>query len=136
MRYLPASRINAATLRNCLVSDGCVVQSGAVLERVVLGVRTRIGKNTRIRNTVLIGADRFETDAERAENRRRGRPNLGVGENCFIEGAILDKDSRLGNNVRITSKEREPDREGENFVIRDGVVVIPKGAVVPDDTVI
>jgi glucose-1-phosphate adenylyltransferase len=136
MRYLPASRINAADLSECLVSDGCVVQPNVRIERAVLGIRTRIGENTHIRDTVLIGADRFETDTERAENRRRGLPNLGVGENCFIEGAILDKDCRIGNNVRITSKEGASDREGDNFVIRDGIVVIPKGAVVVDDTVI
>ncbi len=136
MRYLPASRIDAAQLDRCLVSDGCVVQSGVRIDGAVLGVRTRIAKNTHIRNSVLIGADRFETEAERAENRRRGLPDLCVGQDCFIEGAILDKDSRIGNRVRITAKEGVPDRDGDNYVVRDGIVVIPKGAVVTDDTII
>jgi glucose-1-phosphate adenylyltransferase len=136
MRYLPASRLNAAHLMECLVSDGCVVQAGARIERTVLGLRTRIGRNSHIRNSVLIGADHYETDAERADNRRRGLPDLGIGESCFIEGAILDKDCRVGHRVRITAKEGAPDYEGENYVIRDGIVVIPKGATVGDDTVI
>jgi glucose-1-phosphate adenylyltransferase len=134
MRYLPASRINSAHLVNCLISDGCVVEAGARIERAVLGIRTRIGANTHLRDTVIIGADRFETEAERADNRQRSLPDLGVGENCFIEGAILDKDCRIGNKVRITGKAGKPDQEGDNFVIRDGIVVIPKGAVVLEGT--
>jgi glucose-1-phosphate adenylyltransferase len=136
MRYLPASRVDSADLSECLVSDGCVVQAGVRIEQAVLGIRTRIGQNSHIRRSVLIGADRFETDAEREDNRRRGVPDLCVGQDCYIEGAILDKDSRIGNRVRITSKADAADYEGENYVIRDGIVVIPKGAVVVDDTVI
>src|SRR5207253_621218 len=103
MRYLPASRISGAAMEQCLVSDGCVVGAGAKISRSVLGVRTRIGRDANIRNTVLIGADRFETDQERADNARRGLPNLTVGDQTVIENAILDKDCRVGNNVRIVN---------------------------------
>ena len=89
-----------------------------------------------LRDTVIIGADRFETDAERAANRRRGVPDFGVGDGCVIERAILDKDCRIGRNVRIVNRRGVQDAEGENYVIRDGIVVIPNGAVVPDGTVI
>jgi glucose-1-phosphate adenylyltransferase len=136
MRYLPASRIGGATLDHCLVSDGCVVRPGAKVVRSVLGVRTRIGHNTTIRNTVLIGADRFETDEDRASNKQRGVPNLTVGDDTLIENAILDKDSRIGCDVRIVNQRQVKDDEGRNFVIRDGIVVIPRGAEVPDGTVI
>jgi glucose-1-phosphate adenylyltransferase len=136
MRYLPASRISAAKLENCLVSDGCLVRSGSEVTRCVLGVRTRIGHDCRIRDTVLIGADRFETDEECADNRSTGLPNIGVGDGTVIERAILDKDCRIGANVKILNRRGVGDAEGENYVIRDGIVVIPKGAIVPDGAVI
>ena len=134
MRFLPASRICGARLRQCLVSDGCVVGSGADLEHCVLGVRSRIGKNVRLRDTVIIGADRFETDEERADNARRGFPDLTIGEGSVIERAILDKDCRIGRDVKILNEKGQENAEGTNYVIRDGIVVIPKGAVVADGT--
>jgi glucose-1-phosphate adenylyltransferase len=136
MRYLPASRISGATMAQCLVSDGCVVGAGAAISHSVLGVRTRIGAGATIRDTVLMGADRFETDEERADNRRRGVPDLTVGDGATIENAILDKDCRVGNNVRIINRHKAENEEGKNYVIRDGIVCIPKGAVVMDGTVI
>jgi glucose-1-phosphate adenylyltransferase len=136
MRYLPASRVTGAHLEQCLVSDGCVIGSGTRVTHSVVGLRTRVGANCTIRDTVIIGADRFETDQERAENRRRGIPDFTVGDGCVIEGAILDKDCRVGSNVRIVNQGQEQDAEGPNYVIREGVVVIPKGAVVMDGTVI
>jgi glucose-1-phosphate adenylyltransferase len=102
----------------------------------VVGVRTRIGHNVTVRNSVLIGADRFETDQERADNRRRGLPSMTIGDDTVIENAILDKDCRVGANVRIVNQKQAQNEEGKNYVIRDGIVVIPKGAVVLDGTVI
>jgi glucose-1-phosphate adenylyltransferase len=136
MRFLPASRISGANVAQCLISDGCVVQPGADLRHCVIGVRSRIGRNSVLRDTVLIGADRFETDAERLANRQRGIPDLVVGDNAVIEGAILDKDCRIGNNVRIVNHAGVEDYECDTYVIRDGIVTIPRGSVVPDGTVI
>ncbi|HXG13437.1 MAG TPA: glucose-1-phosphate adenylyltransferase [Gemmataceae bacterium] len=136
MRYLPASRVCAASLKQCLVSDGCVIDYGTRIERSVVGVRSRIGRNVFLRDTVLIGADRFETDAERAANRAQGIPDLGIGDGTVIERAIVDKDCRIGRNVRIVNHCNLHEADGDNFVIRDGIVVIPKGAIVPDSTVI
>jgi len=136
MRFLPASRICAATLKHVLISDGCVVLDGADLNNCVIGVRSRIGRNAVIRDTVIIGADRFETDAERAANERKGRPNITVGDGSVIERAILDKDCRIGRNVKILNRKGLIDAEGDGYVIRDGIVVIPKGTELPDGTVI
>jgi glucose-1-phosphate adenylyltransferase len=136
MRFLPASRVSGASLQQCLVSDGCVVEGGTRIEHSVVGVRSRIGRNVVLRDTVLIGADRYETDAERAANRRRGVPDLGVADDCVIERAILDKDCRVGRGVRIVNQRGLADGEGDNYVIRDGIVVIPRGSVVPDGAVI
>jgi glucose-1-phosphate adenylyltransferase len=136
MRNLPASRVSGAHLQHCLVSDGCVIQPGASLQRCLVGVRSRIGRDATLRDTIIIGADRFETDAERADNRQRGIPDFTVGEGAVIERAILDKDCRIGRKVRIINRRNLQEDEGINYVIRDGIVVIPNQAVVPDGTVI
>jgi glucose-1-phosphate adenylyltransferase len=136
MRFLPASRVSGASLEECLISDGCVIQEGANLRRCVVGVRSRIGRNVTLRDVVLLGADRFETDADRAANRARGIPDLVVGDGAVIEGAILDKECRIGRGAQIVNRRGVKDDEGENYVIRDGVVTIPRGTVVPDGTII
>jgi glucose-1-phosphate adenylyltransferase len=136
MRFLPASRVSGARLAQCLISDGCVILPGADLERCVVGIRSRIGKDVTLRDTVVIGADRFETDADRSANRARGVPDLVVGDGCVIERAILDKECRVGRNVRIVNRRNLLNDEGDNYVIRDGIVTIPRGTVVPDGTVI
>ena len=136
MRYLPASRIDSARLDRALVSDGCAIGEGTTISRSVIGVRMQIGKNSRIVNSVVIGIDHYETPAEKAANLRRGHPNLGIGDNTVVENAILDKDAALGNNVRVVNAGHVTDGEGTNFVIRDGIVVIPRGAVIEDGTVI
>jgi len=132
MRFLPASRLSGARLKNCLVSDGCVIEAGADLERCVVGVRSRIAKNVTVRDTVILGADRFETEADRATNRALNRPDLLIGEGTYVENAILDKECRIGRNVRIINKRRLLNDEGSNYVIRDGIVTIPRGAIIPD----
>jgi glucose-1-phosphate adenylyltransferase len=136
MRHLPASRINAARLEGCLISDGCIVNPGTIITRCVVGVRSRIGRNVTLRDTVLSGADRFETDAELEANQKRGVPDIGVGDGSLIEHAILDKDCRIGRDVRITNPRKLETADGANYVIRDGIVVIPKASIVADGTVI
>jgi glucose-1-phosphate adenylyltransferase len=136
MRYLPASRVNDVRMRHCLISDGCVIGDGTTLDRCVIGVRTQIGKKVQLRNTVLIGADGYETPEAMHDNSRRGVPNLGVGDGAVIENAILDKDARIGTNVKILNRDRTQNADGPNYVIRDGVVVIPRGAAILDGTVI
>jgi glucose-1-phosphate adenylyltransferase len=136
MRNLPPARVVGAVLDHAIVSDGAVIQPGARVEHSVVGVRSRIGRNVVLRETVVIGADHYETDEERAANRAKGIPELTVGDDTVIRGAILDKGSRVGRHVRITNAKGVQEAEGENYVIRDGIVVIPRGAIVKDGTVI
>lgn len=136
MRFLPAARIENAVVNQTLLSDGCVVHQGARLDRCLLGIRSRIGRNVILKDCVIIGADRFETDEERESNARKGIPDFNVGEGSIIEQAILDKDCRIGKNVRIINEKKVSDAETENYSIRDGIVVIPKGTIIPDNTVI
>ena len=123
-------------MKQVLISDGCVIHPGADLEHCVIGVRSRLGRNVTLRDVVMLGADQFETDAERAANETRGVPDLVIGDDVVIERAILDKECRIGRGAGIVNRRGVANDEGDNYVIRDGVVVIPRGAVVPDGTVI
>jgi glucose-1-phosphate adenylyltransferase len=136
MRHLPASRIDAAEVVNCLVSDGCTVESGSRLERCVIGLRSYIGPNVTLRDSILLGADRYETAAETAAHQKAGEPEVGVGAGTVVQHAIIDKDCRIGKNVRIVNASGLREHDGANYFIRDGIVVIPKGTLVRDGTVI
>ena len=138
MRNLPASRINGATLEASLVADGCVVGPGTRIERGLLGVRSRVGADCVIRDTVMIGSDGFETEADRAENAKNGRPDLNVGDGTVIANAILDKDCRVGKGCRLVNESRKQELNGPMgaYYIRDGIMCIPRGAIIPDGTVV
>jgi len=97
----------------------------------VIGIRSVIGSGTTIRNSILMGADFYQTEAWEPKS---GTPPLGIGRHCRIEGAIIDKNAHIGDGVVITSEGKSENADGENYYIRDGVVVVPKGAVIPAGT--
>ena len=134
-RFLPGSKVNACRLRACVLSDGCIVDD-ATVEEAIVGVRTIIGAGATIRRSVLMGADFFETDADRSENRRLGRPDVGVGPGCVIENAIIDKNARIGRGVKIINPAHLDHQDGQGYHIRDGIVVVPKDAAIADGTAI
>lgn len=136
MRNLPASRISAGRMEKCLISDGCVVGPNSTLAKCVIGVRSVLGRNVAIREAVVMGANYYETPADAERNRECGKPPLGVGADTVLERVIVDKHCRIGRNVRITNRDAIAEADGDNYVIRDGIVVIPDGAIVPDGTVI
>ncbi len=136
MRFLPASRISGATLKHCLISDGCIIESGATIERSVIGVRSRIGRNSVLRDTIVIGADAYEMDAARRANHEKNLPDVGIGEGCVIERAIIDKDCRIGNGVRLTNQRGIEEADHPLYSIREGIVCIPRSTILPDGTVI
>ena len=138
MRNLPPSRFNGATLEHSVVADGCVIGADTRIERSLIGVRSRIGVGCTIRDTVLIGSDDFESDAQRAENRKRGRPDLNIGDGSVIERAILDKDCRIGRGAMLVNRDNQQEADGPNdtYYIRDGIIVVPRGGIIPDGTVI
>jgi glucose-1-phosphate adenylyltransferase len=117
------------------MADGCRVAE-ARISHAVIGLRSQIGPKTQIRASILMGADYYETETDRAQNRRLGRPDIGIGEGCVVEGAIIDKNARIGRNVHIRHLPDRPDSETDNWVARDGLVVIPKDAVIVDEQVI
>jgi glucose-1-phosphate adenylyltransferase len=136
-RFLAPSRLDGVTVRNSLIADGCEIEDGTLIENSVIGVRCRIGKNVTIRDSVLMGNDEYETAAEAAEADAAGKPRQGIGAGTTIRGAILDKNCRIGERVSITNArglettENTAD-ETEQAVIRDGIVCVQRGAVVPN----
>jgi glucose-1-phosphate adenylyltransferase len=134
-RFLPGSVVENSQVIRAIVSDGCVIQK-SVLDDAVVGIRQRIGSECKIRRSILMGADYFETSSQRDENARLGRPDVGLGEGTIIEDAIIDKNVRIGRRVKIRAAGKPKELDGDGFYVRDGIVVVPKGAVIPDGTVI
>ena len=134
-RFLPASKLDQCTIHNALISEGCILQ-GADIDRAVIGIRSRIGRNVRIRNSLLIGADSYETLDEIRATEARGIPPVGVGSDSIVEGAIIDKNARIGRGVRIVNQARIKEKDGDGYFIREGIVVVPKDGILPDGAVI
>jgi glucose-1-phosphate adenylyltransferase len=132
-RYLPCSRLQGATVINSLIADGCVIGRNCRIENSVIGIRAQIGENVTIRNTYIMGADTYEQPRHLADNARTGLPNFGVGANSVIENAIIDKNARIGRDVRVSNADGVTDsEEAPHYVIRDKIVVIPKNTILPD----
>jgi ADP-glucose pyrophosphorylase len=121
-RFLPGSKINGATLRQAIISDGCII-SDAHIERSVIGVRSLIRSGATIRNSVIMGGDYFEVSAPEGSP---DLPAIGIGRNCVIDRAIIDKNARIGDGVVITPEGKEPNLDAANYFIRDGIVLVPK----------
>lgn len=134
-RFLPPSRIDGCRLDMVVVAEGCWLYD-ADIEECIVGLRSVVRPEARLHQVVMMGADFYEDDDEKTENRRLGRPHVGIGQGAHIERAIIDKNARIGQGVIIRSHEGEPDREEEHYVIRDGIVVIPKNAIIPSETTI
>jgi glucose-1-phosphate adenylyltransferase len=134
-RFLPATKVEGCQLRQALVSEGCILM-GAEIERSVVGIRSRIGQGTRVRESLVLGADYYESleDIDRAQ--AKGLPPLGIGSDAVIERAIVDKNSRVGRGVRLVNEAGVREKDGEGYYIRDGIVIVTKGGVIPDGTVI
>jgi glucose-1-phosphate adenylyltransferase len=134
-RFLPATKIEECTVRNALISEGSILV-GAQIERAIVGIRSRIGRRAQIQDSLLLGADSYETLEEIDDANRKGVPPLGIGEDSLIRNAIVDKDARIGRGVRIVNEAGAREHSGDGYYIREGIVIIPKGGVVADGTVI
>jgi glucose-1-phosphate adenylyltransferase len=125
-RFLPGSKVNGATLRQALISDGCII-SDAHIERSVIGIRSIIESGATIRNSVIMGADYFEQDRQSDGD----VPPIGIGRNCVIDRAIIDKNARIADGAVITPEGKPLNLDADNYFIRGGIVVVPKNAVIP-----
>lgn len=134
-RFLPGSKVEGGSLYNVLLADGCRIQEAAIRNSVV-GLRSIISNGVTIQRTVIMGADFYESAEAREENAQIGQPNIGIGPSSVIEAAIIDKNARIGQRVIIRNIPERPDEDNANWVAREGIVIVPKGAVIPDGTVI
>jgi len=132
LRFLPPSQYSRVSISNSIVADGCRIGEGTIIENSVIGVRCQIGKNVVIRNSILMGADDFQTQEEILADQSANRPSIGIGDASIIEGTIVDKNCRIGAGARIRNPQNIQDfGEEEDVIIRDGIVVVSKEAVLP-----
>lgn len=136
-RYLPSSKLVNCEINNSLISDGCILNQ-VKIRHCIVGIRARIESGTTIENSLLMGADFYQPLEELARERQHGLPWIGIGENTQIRNAIIDKNVRIGSNVKILNEAGRDnyDGEGGNYYIREGIVIVPKGATITDGTII
>ncbi len=129
-RLLPASKLTGTNLERVIVSEGCIIEASRI-ERSVIGIRARIGKGTSIEESIIMGNDYFTTREDIA-NKSNDRPLMGIGERCYLSRTIVDKNVRIGDDVKIVGGSHLEDGKFDNYHVADGIVIIPKGKVIPD----
>ncbi len=132
-RILPTSKVSGTILDKTVLAEGCIIHAGKI-ERSVIGIRSRICEESTVINTYMMGSDYYQTLDELIDN--PSNIPMGIGKRCFIKNAILDKNCCIGNDVRINGGKHLEDAETDLYVIRDGIVVIKKGAIIPHGLVI
>ncbi|MRJ11032.1 glucose-1-phosphate adenylyltransferase [Ornithobacterium rhinotracheale] len=130
-RMLPPAKVEGTSLERVVLSEGSIVHASR-LENCVIGIRTRIGKGTTVTDSYIMGSDYYESLEQIEENKRKKIPPIGIGERCFINNAIIDKNVRIGNDVRINGHKGLKDSETNEYKVVDGIVVVKKGAILPD----
>jgi glucose-1-phosphate adenylyltransferase len=134
-RFLPASKINGAQIDHAVISDGCIITRSKVSHSIV-GIRSLVGEGTDMHRCIMLGCDYYESISSISQNEAAGLPRIGVGRNCRIENAIIDKNARVGDNVTISPAGKADTVDHPLYFVRDGIVIIPKNAVIPHGTVI
>ena len=136
-RYLPPTKLVDAQFTESIIGEGSILKSCSI-HHCVLGVRSRVESDVVLQDSLVMGSDFYESSEERTLLRQGGGIPLGVGQGTTVKGAILDKNTRIGNNVTIVNKDHveEADRADEGFYIRNGIVVVVKNATISDGTVI
>src|SRR5256885_1211547 len=136
-RYLPPSKINKCEIRDSMISEGCII-NGAKIDKSLIGLRSRIGEGTHIDASYIMGADYYQTLEDMVGDEEANRPRLGIGEQTIIRRAIIDKNARIGKNVRLLNEAGVENADGPNgmFYIRDRIIIVPKNGLIPDGTVV
>jgi len=134
-RFLPGCKILSSEVNNSVLCEGSIINRSKI-DHSIIGIRSRIGDNSVIERTVMMGADFFETVEQFSQNDKKSTPHIGIGSNCEIREAIIDKNARIGKGVKLVNARGVSDETAENYVIKDGIIVIPKNEIIPDGTVI
>jgi glucose-1-phosphate adenylyltransferase len=129
-RLLPASKLTGTSLQHVLIAEGCIIEASRI-ERSVIGIRSRIGKGTTIEQSIVMGNDHFATEEELTSHSNE-QPLMGIGQRCFISRAIIDRNVRIGSDVRIVGGSHLEDGKYDKHYVVDGIVIVPKGEVIPD----
>ncbi len=129
-RMLPPAKISGTTLEKALVAEGSIINASGI-EHSVIGIRSRIGHNTVLSSTYMMGSDYYETLSEIAQQHSGGFPLLGIGDRCQVHNAILDKNVRIGNDVMIKGGPHLENKDHPLYTVKDGIVVVKKGSVIP-----
>jgi len=129
-RMLPPAKFSGVTFTNAIVAEGSIIHA-SLIENSILGIRSRIGYGTVVKNSYIMGNDYFESLEEMTNNKKNP---MGIGRDCIIENAIIDKHVRIGNNVIIRGGDNIADEEHKHYVIKKGIVVLNKDAEIPDGT--
>ena len=132
-RFLPPSRVQGCTIQNSVLAEGSRMR-GAHIADSIIGLRGVVRSESTLRSVVMMGADFFEMADDFERNRSHGIPHLGVGDRCFIERAIIDKNARIGDDVIICNHYNAPDSVHPSYVVRDGIIVIPKNSIIASGT--
>jgi glucose-1-phosphate adenylyltransferase len=134
-RMLPPAKISGTTLEKTVIAEGSIINASRI-EQSVVGIRSRIGHGTTVVNTYIMGNDYYETIEEMEVNTKKGLPMIGIGERCYIKDAIIDKNCRIGNDVRINGGKHLANTDHSLYSVKDGIIVVKKTAVLPDGFVI
>ncbi len=134
-RMLPPAKISGTTLEKTMIAEGCIILASRV-ENTLMGIRSRVGHGSTIVNSYLMGNDFYETIEQMDENNRSGTPRIGIGDRCYIKNAIIDKNCRIGNDVRINGGTHLENVDHTLYTVKEGIVVVKKNAVLPDGFVI
>ena len=134
-RFLPPAKVNSATIERSIIAEGSIVDD-ARIDHSIIGLRTVVRGGVAIRDSIIMGADHYDWDSPQRREVPAGAPLLGVGPNTRIRGAIVDKNARIGPGCVIENVRNVKNEEGDNYVISEGIVVIPRGAVLPPGTII
>jgi glucose-1-phosphate adenylyltransferase len=134
-RMLPPAKISGTTLEKTIIAEGCIINASRI-EQSVVGIRSRIGLGTTIVSSYIMGNDYYETLAEIENALHKGIPNVGIGSRCYIKNAIVDKNCRIGDDVRINGGNHIANTDHSLYSVKDGIVVVKKGAVLPNGFVI
>lgn len=130
-RMLPPAKISGTTLEKTIIAEGSIIHASRI-EQSVVGIRARIGLGTTVVNTYIMGNDYYETLDEMNMNANKGLPKIGIGDRCYIKDAIIDKNCRIGNDVRINGGKHLANTDHPLYTVKDGIVVVKKMAVLPD----
>ena len=134
-RMLPPAKISGTTLEKTIIAEGSIINASRI-ENSVIGVRSRIGHGSTIVSCYIMGNDYYETIPEISQNKDKGIPQLGIGDRCYIKNTIVDKNCRIGNDVRINGGNHLADADHQLYVVKHGIVVLKKGAILSDGYVI